>query len=106
MNGSPETSTIARRIVPPVNAYGRSPGESSVTGSPGSLPTLSPSPVATRSPSRLIVAFAICLVFLGVAVTALCRTAQQTGAFTYLGMVLFGAIGGAFVPFNLLPGWA
>ena len=54
----------------------------------------------------LIVAFSICLVFLGVCVTALCRTAQQAGAFAYLGMVLFGAIGGAFVPIDLLPAWA
>ncbi len=54
----------------------------------------------------LIVAFSISLVFLGVCVTALCRTAQQAGAFAYLGMVLFGAIGGAFVPIDVLPGWA
>lgn len=54
----------------------------------------------------LIVAFCVCLVLLGVCVTALCRTAQQANAFAYLGMVLFGAIGGAFVPFNLLPAWA
>ena len=38
--------------------------------------------------------------------TALCRTAQQASAFAYLGMVLFGAIGGALVPFGVLPGWA
>jgi ABC-2 type transport system permease protein len=54
----------------------------------------------------LVVAFAVCLVLLGVAVTALCRTAQQASSFGYLGMVLFGAIGGAFVPFSVLPGWA
>ena len=54
----------------------------------------------------LVIAFSICLVLLGVAVTAVCRTAQQANSFGYLGMVLFGAIGGAFVPFNLLPGWA
>jgi ABC-2 type transport system permease protein len=54
----------------------------------------------------LIVAFSLCLVLLGVCVTALCRTAQQANAFAYLGMVLFGAIGGAFVPFNVLPAWA
>jgi ABC-2 type transport system permease protein len=54
----------------------------------------------------LILAFTVCLVMLGVAVTALCRTAQQASSFGYLGMVLFGAIGGAFVPFNVLPGWA
>lgn len=54
----------------------------------------------------LIVAFCVSLVLLGVCVTALCRTAQQANAFAYLGMVLFGAIGGAFVPLNLLPAWA
>jgi ABC-2 type transport system permease protein len=54
----------------------------------------------------LVVAFSICLVLLGVAATALCRTAQQANAFAYLGMVLFGAIGGALVPFDVLPGWA
>jgi ABC-2 type transport system permease protein len=52
------------------------------------------------------IAFCACLVLLGVCVTALCRTAQQANGFAYLGMVLFGAIGGAFVPFNLLPAWA
>jgi ABC-2 type transport system permease protein len=54
----------------------------------------------------LLVAFAACLVLLGVAVTAVCRTAQQANAFSYLGMVLFGALGGAFVPFDVLPDWA
>jgi ABC-2 type transport system permease protein len=54
----------------------------------------------------LIVAFSFSLVLLGVCVTAVCRTAQQAGAFAYLGMVLFGAIGGAFVPIDVLPGWA
>ena len=51
----------------------------------------------------LVVVFSICLVVLGVAVTPLCRTAQQANAFAYLGMVLFGAIGGALVPFDVLP---
>jgi ABC-2 type transport system permease protein len=54
----------------------------------------------------LMIAFCVCLVLLGVCVTALCRTAQQANSFAYLGMVLFGAIGGAFVPFSLLPVWA
>ena len=50
--------------------------------------------------------FSISLVLLGVAVTAICRTAQQANSFAYVGMVLFGAIGGALVPFNVLPRWA
>jgi ABC-2 type transport system permease protein len=54
----------------------------------------------------LVFAFSFCLVLLGVAVTAFSRTAQQASAFAFTGMVLFGAIGGAFVPFNVLPGWA
>jgi ABC-2 type transport system permease protein len=54
----------------------------------------------------LIVAFSVCLVLLGVAATALSRTAQQASAFAFTGMVLFGAIGGAFVPFSVLPAWA
>jgi ABC-2 type transport system permease protein len=54
----------------------------------------------------LVVAFTLCLVFLGVAATALSRTAQQANAFAFTGMVLFGAIGGAFVPFSVLPDWA
>jgi ABC-2 type transport system permease protein len=54
----------------------------------------------------LVVAFTLSLVLLGVAVTAICRTAQEANSIGYLGMVLFGAIGGAFVPFNYLPAWA
>lgn len=54
----------------------------------------------------LIVVFALCLVMLGVCVTALARTAQQANAFAFTGMVLFGALGGAYVPFALLPAWA
>ena len=54
----------------------------------------------------LVAAFSICLVLLGVAATTLCRTAQQANTFAYLGMVLFGAIGGALVPLGVLPGWA
>jgi ABC-2 type transport system permease protein len=61
---------------------------------------------STLALAPLVVAFSLCLVLLGVAVTAVARTAQQANSVGYLGMVLFGAIGGAFVPFNLLPGWA
>ncbi len=43
---------------------------------------------------------------MGVAVVALCRTAQQANAFSIVGMVLFGAIGGALVPYDVLPEWA
>jgi ABC-2 type transport system permease protein len=54
----------------------------------------------------LVITFSTCLVLLGVAVTALCRTAEQANSFGYGGMVLFGAIGGAFVPIDVLPHWA
>jgi len=54
----------------------------------------------------LVFMFSTTLVLLGVAVTAVCRTAQQASSFAYVGMVLFGAIGGAMVPFSTLPGWA
>jgi ABC-2 type transport system permease protein len=54
----------------------------------------------------LILMFAISLVLLGVAVTAVCHSAQQANAFSYAGLVLFGAIGGALVPLSVLPGWA
>jgi ABC-2 type transport system permease protein len=54
----------------------------------------------------LAVVFPLSLVVLGVAVTAVFRTAQQAQAFGIVGMVMFGAIGGALVPFNVLPGWA
>jgi ABC-2 type transport system permease protein len=54
----------------------------------------------------LVVSFSVCLVLLGVAVTAFCRTAQQAGSFATAGMVLFGAIGGALVPISVLPDWA
>jgi ABC-2 type transport system permease protein len=54
----------------------------------------------------LVAAFALCLVMLGVAVTAVCRTLQQANAVAFGGLVLFGAIGGALVPINVLPAWA
>jgi ABC-2 type transport system permease protein len=54
----------------------------------------------------LVVAFSCCLVMLGVAITAICHSAQQAQAWAIIGMVLFGAIGGALVPFDVLPNWA
>ena len=54
----------------------------------------------------LVIAFATCLVTLGVMITALCRTIQQANALAFGGLVLFGAIGGALVPLDTLPGWA
>lgn len=54
----------------------------------------------------LVIAFSVCLTLLGVAITGLCRTAQQAFSCAIVGMVLFGAIGGALVPLSVLPGWA
>jgi ABC-2 type transport system permease protein len=54
----------------------------------------------------LIIAFGTCLVLLGVMITALCRTLQQASALAFGGLVLFGAVGGALVPFSALPRWA
>ena len=38
--------------------------------------------------------------------TSVCRTIQQANAFAFGGLVLFGSIGGALVPINVLPIWA
>jgi len=54
----------------------------------------------------LILVFAITLVLLGVAITSLAHSAQQASAIAFVGMVLFGAIGGALVPLSVLPHWA
>ncbi len=54
----------------------------------------------------LVIALGICLVLLGVMVTAVCRTVQQANAIAFGGLVLFGAIGGALVPYETLPHWA
>ncbi len=54
----------------------------------------------------LVLAFGLCLVMLGVMVTALCHTIQQANALAFGGLVLFGSIGGALVPINVLPAWA
>jgi len=54
----------------------------------------------------LVVIFSLCLVLLGVAVTAVCTSVQQANAFSYGGLVVFGAIGGALVPLAVLPAWA
>jgi ABC-2 type transport system permease protein len=54
----------------------------------------------------LVIAFGCCLVMLGVMITALCRTLQQASACAFGGLVLFGAIGGALVPIDVLPSWA
>ena len=54
----------------------------------------------------LVLAFAICLVSLGIMITSVCHTVQQVSALAFGGLVLFGALGGALVPLEVLPGWA
>lgn len=51
-------------------------------------------------------AFSLTLVLLGVALAAVSRTAQQLNSIAMLCLVVFGTMGGAFVPFDSLPGWA
>ncbi len=75
-----------------------------------SLPSASPlspgQPRAVGRPVPLVVAFAICLVTLGIMITSVCHTIQQVSALAFGGLVLFGALGGALVPLEVLPGWA
>jgi ABC-2 type transport system permease protein len=54
----------------------------------------------------LVAAFALCLVTLGVMITSVCHTVQQVSALAFGGLVLFGALGGALVPVEVLPAWA
>jgi ABC-2 type transport system permease protein len=61
-------------------------------------------PILALAP--LVVAFGLCLVMLGISLTALCRTIQQANSLGIVGLVLFGSIGGALVPVNVLPAWA
>ncbi|MGO9873609.1 MAG: ABC transporter permease [Acidimicrobiia bacterium] len=61
-------------------------------------------PLSTLVP--LVAAFATCLVLLGVMITALSHTIQQASALAFGGLVLFGALGGALVPLEVLPPWA
>ena len=59
-------------------------------------------------PGLVLVAasLAICLVALGYAVTALCRSIMQMNAISNLGALLFAGLGGALTPISTLPGWA
>lgn len=61
-------------------------------------------PIAALIP--LVSAFALCLVTLGVMITSVCHTVQQVSALAFGGLVLFGALGGALVPLEVLPAWA
>lgn len=52
------------------------------------------------------VSFGLCLVTLGMAVSAFSASVQQLNSFVNLGAVLCAGLGGALVPLQTLPGWA
>jgi ABC-2 type transport system permease protein len=51
------------------------------------------------------VAFSVCLVAGGLAITAVCRTVIQASTVVYVGAVLFSCLAGALVPESTLPPW-
>jgi ABC-2 type transport system permease protein len=51
-------------------------------------------------------ALALCLVSLGLALLAVCRTVNQLNAVANLGTMVFAGLGGALAPISALPGWA
>ena len=53
-----------------------------------------------------IVVLCLCLTAIGVLLAAVFKTNQQLNAFTNLGSFLLAGISGAFVPLEVLPGWA
>lgn len=54
----------------------------------------------------LIVALSVSLNAFGVAVTAIARTSQQLNALGSVGGMALAMLGGSFVPFSAMPGWA
>ena len=50
--------------------------------------------------------FALCLVALGVALVALCRTFNQLATAANVGAMIMAGVGGALTPLSVLPGWA
>lgn len=48
----------------------------------------------------------LCLVSMGLAFMAVCRSVNQLNAAANLGGTFFAGLGGALVPLSLLPGWA
>ena len=48
----------------------------------------------------------LCLVCMGLALLAVCRSVNQLNAAANLGATFFAGLGGALVPLSLLPGWA
>ncbi|MPZ73089.1 MAG: ABC transporter permease subunit [Nitriliruptorales bacterium] len=56
--------------------------------------------------AAVVVAVTLALTAFGMTVTAISRTSQQLNALGSLGSMLFGIIGGAFVPVAFMPAWA
>jgi ABC-2 type transport system permease protein len=51
-------------------------------------------------------AFSLCVIALGLAVTAVCTSIIQVNAITSVSALLASGLGGALVPMSLLPAWA
>lgn len=54
----------------------------------------------------VVLVLCVCLTALGVLLASIFKSAQQLNAFTNLGTMLLAGVSGAFVPIELLPGWA
>ncbi|MGQ0825912.1 MAG: ABC transporter permease [Actinomycetota bacterium] len=56
--------------------------------------------------AMVVCALALCLVTLGLMLSAYCNTQQQVNSVAQVGAIVFGGLAGALSPFALLPGWA
>ena len=54
----------------------------------------------------VVVTFCVCLTGLGVLLASVFKTNQQLNAFSNIATMLLAGVSGAFVPLELLPGWA
>lgn len=63
-------------------------------------------PGSPAAAAAVAVALAASLTAFSVAITAVSRTAQQLNALASVGSMVFAVVGGAFVPVDVMPGWA
>lgn len=56
--------------------------------------------------AALVAVLSVCLNAFGLAVTAIARTSQQLNALGSLGGMAMAMLGGSFVPYEVMPGWA
>lgn len=63
-------------------------------------------PGSPAAAAAVVLAVSASLTAFGVAVTAVARTAQQLNAMGSAGSMVFAVLGGAFVPVDVMPGWA